>query len=118
MSTLDKPTMQMPIGRVTVGGREYPVSFSPEFFRQWVASFVRLGETYGTGTTDLAASAFEDAGIAEQLWLIQQFGDAGRQSPPAQLFEQVQEVQTQIAELRARVEELAQSVAGIAQEPV
>jgi hypothetical protein len=93
------------------------------------ALWLRVGGAIGQGTTDLVASAFEDAGIAEQQWEIDLLGDAGRQNPPLMPavehadqapplwvdHQRVESLETQLAQLIAQVGEMEKTIAGLQQ---
>jgi hypothetical protein len=90
--------------------------------------WLRAGGALGPSTNDLATAAFEDAGISEQLGMIQALADGGRQNPPQvdlgrsdgvapplQPEERVAHLETQVASLLAVVDDLAKTVAALQQ---
>lgn len=73
----------------------------------------RVGGVTGSGTDDLAASAFEDAGVEETKAAVYRLSDDINAAPVAQPAVIEEDPQPSIAQLLAEVAELRKEVEGL-----
>lgn len=88
---------------------------SREWYLFFQGVFNRVGGADGTGTTELEASLFEDAGSSEtnaMLFALEQ--DTG-QVPPTQYIDAVTALTTELSELQARMAELVKEIDALKQ---
>lgn len=86
-----------------------------EWSRYFAGVYQRVGGANGDSTTDLAASAFDDAGTEEQELALYSLSDAIGQAPAAAAEEQRQHLETDVAQLREEVALLRQQINDIQQ---
>ena len=100
MSALSSQPIRVPLG-TTSDGKLVFIS------REWwnfisVELFTRAGAATGSGTADLEASQFEDAGISEMLALVNANEQGQNQMPRDELV--IPESIDNASELRARID--------------
>ena len=109
-----------PPSRVSIGYVQGPngpleMLISPEWARYFETLTERAGGVTGAGTTDLAVSAFEDAGIeeskAEMIALARSLDQSTRQEPETRL----DVLETQVTEALALIGELRRDITGLQQ---
>ena len=116
MTTLNLP----PPARVAIGtvdGPNGPLSMyiSPEWGRYFETLTERAGGTTGGGVTDLAVSAFEDAGTEELKAEVSTVYRSLDQEPRFEPEERIAALETQIIEALALIGELRRDVLGLQQ---
>lgn len=77
--------------------------------------FDRVGGADGVSTSDLSASAFEDAGIEETKAMLFSSTFALSQNPPAQYDQIVADLQAELSSQRDLIAELTKTIQGIQQ---
>lgn len=77
--------------------------------------YARSGGATGDSTTDLSASAFDDAGTEEQEAAIYALGDAAGQHPPPCAAQAVDDLCSEVAHLREELAALRQQINDITQ---
>jgi hypothetical protein len=129
------PRNGIPIGTARISGQAVPVEVHPEYLRWFENLVFRLGGVTGPTATDLAASAFEDAGIEESKLDLFRLEDAAgqaaasleiqsliaraslnsSQAPPVLQIETENNISTELEHLRAQVAELTKAVKALQQ---
>lgn len=122
---IDKPQQRIPLGSVTIGGTEYPVTISTPYYRVLFSYFNALGGSSGATVPDLDAALQYDVREADWAELEKRVRDIERDeweyaSPadvaqvaarvdafagdePAALLAQVAELTKRVAELEAQL---------------
>jgi hypothetical protein len=111
--SLSLPQARSPIGWVDIAGRRTPVVIDLEWMRSLTSLVERAGGVSGSSTTDLAAEAFEDAGIEEGKAALYALRDEAWSMPPITVEQQVQHLTGEVAELMATVAELTKQLEGV-----
>ena len=116
MTILNTP----PPNRVAIGTVESPngplsLFISTEWARYFETLTSRVGGTTGPSTTDLATSAFEDAGTEETKAEMQAFMRSIDQAPRYDPQQQIADLETQTIELFALVGELRRELFALQQ---
>lgn len=113
MSTPIKfPSARQPVTMVDGNGQEV---FTRPWFLFFQAVYERAGGATGESNTDLAASAFEDAGTGEtNAMLFQSIQDA-QQSPFQQIAAAVEDLLAEFQAQRDRITELEKELQSIKQ---
>lgn len=116
MTTLNIP----PPARVAIGtveGKNGPVSMyiSTEWARYFETLTERAGGVTGTGTTDLALSAFEDAGTEETKAELQAFMRSIDQIPRVEANPQMLWLEFQVNEAMVLIAELRREILALQQ---
>ena len=83
--------------------------------RYFAALYARSGGATGASINDLSASAFEDAGIAEQGAQLAAVGDAAGQAPTVVVHTLDPETSAELSALREQVADLQQQINDIKQ---
>ena len=116
MSTLNVP----PSNRVAIGTIESPsgpvqMFISPEWARYFETLTERAGGVAGSSTTDLAVSAFEDAGVEEIKADMAAIFRSMDQAPRFEAQLRIACLEQQIGEAMALIGELRREVLGLQQ---
>lgn len=105
MALITTPKANIPIGIVTIQGREFNVTQHPEFVRFFFDLFRRVGGTSGSGSDDIESLAFDaqarDPGVKEALTAIDELRNENEN-----LRGDVTMLRAQIEELRALIPEI------------
>ena len=113
MSALFPPPQTRTIGRVDQRGQ---VNIDIAWFLFLTQGlYERAGGPLGVSTEDLAASAFEDAGIEEQKATVYALADEFRRAPVAEPVRFVDPLAPSVDELRGMVLALQQEVQALKQ---
>lgn len=86
-----------------------------EWQRYFAGMYQRVGGAQGDSTTDLSASAFDDAGTEEQEMALYSLADASGQSPAMPASEQHAHLEAEVSQLREEVALLRQQINDIQQ---